>query len=141
MRRYTLPILAIFCAFLGLGFMAGRAFAEPAADPLTELAALKAAYLALKANADPSLKPLMWAGLISLGLKTILSVLNAVWSKPKRWLAWTALIAAVPIALLAHYAGGHGWMSALVVAGGGPGAILLNEILKLVSKPKVEATA
>jgi len=45
----------------------------------------------------------------------------------------------VPIALLAHYAGGNGLLASIVVAGGGPGAILAHELLKLVSKS--EATA
>ena len=141
MRTSRLFILAVLCGFLGLGLVATRALAEPPADPLTELAALKAAYLALKANADPSLKPLLWAGLIAVVLRSLLAVANAIWSKPKKWLAWTAIIAAVPIALLSHYAGGHGWMAALIVAGGGPGAILFNEILKLFVKKTAEVAS
>jgi hypothetical protein len=140
MKTSRFAILAVLCGFLGLGLMAGRALAEPTSDPLAELEALKAAYQALKANADPSLKPLLWAGLIAVVLRTLLTLANAIWTKPKKWLAWTALIAAVPIALLSHYAGGHGWMAAIVVAGGGPGAILFNEVLKLFAK-KTEVAA
>jgi hypothetical protein len=143
----------VLCGFLALGFVAGQAIAEPPVvalvdaapavseptSPLVELQALKTAYEKLKANQDPSLKPLLWAGLLAVGLKTILSVLNAIWKKPKKWLAWTALIAAVPIALLAHYAGGNGLLASIVVAGGGPGAILVHELLKLVTEKKAEA--
>lgn len=151
MRTSHLAILAVICGVLGLCLVAGTAVAEPVAalvdtapaattaDPLTELQALKAAYEALKANQDPSLRPLLWAGLLAVGLKAGLSVLNAIWKKPKKWLAWTAIISAVPIAALAHYAAGHGWMAALIVAGGGPGAVLFHEIVKLVTKR--EATA
>jgi hypothetical protein len=156
MRRYTFPILAIFCGFLGLGFMAGRAFAEPDAqvlvdagsasasspttpDVFTELSTLKQAYSALKDAKDPSAKPLLWASLIAIALRTLLALANAIWTKPKKWLAWVALGVAVPIALLSHYAAGHGWMAALIVAGGGPGAILVNEVLKLAAKKPVVA--
>jgi hypothetical protein len=153
MRNYY--VLAIFCGFLGLGFMAGRAFAEPDAqvlvdagqsaastptpDVFTELSTLKQAYSALKDAKDPSAKPLLWASLIAIALRTLLALANAIWTKPKKWLAWVALGLAVPIALLSHYAAGHGWMAALIVAGGGPGAILVNEVLKLAAKKPVVA--
>ncbi|HVH40046.1 MAG TPA: hypothetical protein VM764_08480, partial [Gemmatimonadaceae bacterium] len=120
MKRYTFPLLAVLCGVLGLGFVAGQAIAEPApvatsiggpyrplyvaalvaaapavsdapTSPLVELQALKTAYEKLKANQDPSLKPLLWAGLLAVGLKTLLSLANAIWKKPKKWLAWTAL--------------------------------------------------
>lgn len=139
MRTSKLTLISLIClAVVALGYLSGRAMAEPSADPLTELQALKAAYDALKANADPSLKPLLWAGMIAVALRFVLAGLNAIWPKPKKWLAWTAIIAAVPIALLSHYAGGHGLMAALVVAGGGPGAVLFNEVLKLFTKKTEE---
>jgi hypothetical protein len=112
------------------------ATSSPTTDPtvLDELAKLRAQYAAIKAAKDADGKMLLWAALIAGVLKVLLSVINLIWRKPKKWLAWVAMGTAVPIALLSHYAAGNGWMDSLIVAGGGPGAILFNELLKLFAK-------
>lgn len=105
---------------------------------LDELAATKAAYDRLKEAKDKDAKLLAWAALIAVLLKLALSVLHRLFggSKPRRWLAWTALAAAVPIALLSHYALGNGLFDSLVLAGAGPGAILVTELMKLIAPKK-----
>lgn len=146
MRRHlaTLSLLALgLVAVLGIF---GTAFAQgtpppPTSDPLTDLAALKAAYDALKANHDPALTTLLWAGLLSVGLKLGLSVfMRLVYKETKSWTRWVALGAAVPIALLSHYALGNGWFASLIYAGAGPGAIIVHELLAAVAKPKATGT-
>lgn len=108
------------------------------ADPLTELQALKLAYEALKANQDPSLKMLLWAGVLAAGLKLALTAFNRlVYKETKSWTRWVAVSAAVPIALLSHYALGNGWFASLVYAGSGPGAIVAHELWTALTKKKV----
>jgi hypothetical protein len=109
----------------------------PATEPsvLDDLAKLRAAYEALRASTDKSAKMLLWAGLLAAGLKLLLDLINlAAKRKPQKWLAWVALGLAVPIALLSHYALGHSVFDSLVYAGAGPGAIVVNEIIKRLSK-------
>lgn len=115
--------------------------AEPApiADPLTELAALKLKYDALKAARDSGSKDLLWfayAALAAAFIRTLLSGIKA-WrgDKPTGWVKWTALALAVPLALLTYYAAGAGLWAAIVMAGAGPGAILVNELLKKKAAP------
>jgi hypothetical protein len=105
---------------------------------LDELDALRKQYAELKSAKDGDAKMLLWAALIAGVLKTLLSITNVIWKKPKKWLAWVAMGTAVPIALLSHFAAGNGWVDSLIVAGGGPGAILFNELLKLFAKSKAE---
>jgi hypothetical protein len=144
MRRYTIPIVSILCGFLALGFLAGRAVADtpaPTGDPLTELAAVKAAYEALKANHDPSLTVLLWAGILAAGLKLALTgFMRLVYKETKSWTRWVALGATVPIALLSHFALGNSWFASLVYAGAGPGSIVVHELLAaMTKKPEVKA--
>jgi hypothetical protein len=110
----------------------------PAPAILDELAKLRLQYAELKSAKDGDAKMLLWAALIAGVLKTLLSITNVIWKKPKKWLAWVAMGTAVPIALLSHFAAGNGWVDSLIVAGGGPGAILFNELLKLFAKSKAE---
>lgn len=106
----------------------------PVGAPLDELAALKAKYDALKAAKDSGSKDLLWfayAALAAAALRVLLAAINAYrGDKPRTWAKWTALGVAVPIALLTYYAAGAGLWAAIVMAGAGPGAIAVNELLK-----------
>jgi hypothetical protein len=149
--RYFIALLVIFA-------LAAPAFAQtipppPAGSvevlqpvmtesPLDQLRDLQAKYVALRAEKDKGAKMLLIAGAIAGGLKILLSVVNRVaGDKPKRWLALLALFLAVPIALLTHYAAGHGWVDSIIVAGGGPGAIVVHELMKLLGKKPATAVA
>ena len=106
----------------------------PIGDPLDELAAAKAKYDALKAAKDSGSKDLLWFAYAALAAAVIRILLSAihVWrgDKPKGWAKWAALGLAVPLALLTYYAAGAGLWAAIVMAGAGPGAIIINELLK-----------
>lgn len=127
--------------------------AAPAAGPtipvvaeppsmLSQLKELQQRYEALKGNTDKSAKMLLWAALLAAGLKLLLSGVNlAAGKKPAKWLAWIALVLAVPIALLSYFAAGNSLFDSLVYAGAGPGAIVLHELLKVFAKKPAEATA
>jgi hypothetical protein len=101
---------------------------------LEQLADLQAKYEALKAarGAGPDAMMLAWAALLAGVLKVLLSVMGRLWPKPKKWTAWVAMALAVPIALLSHFAAGHSWLESLIVAGGGPGAVIVHELMKLI---------
>lgn len=115
------------------------AAAAPAPAPtsaLDELAALKDKYDELRAaqkGKSPTL--LLWAALIAAALKVALSLFTRyVFKESKSWMKWVALGAAVPIALLSHFAGGFSLFDSLVFAGAGPGAIIFHELLKKKAK-------
>lgn len=112
----------------------GSASVTPIGAPLDELAALKAKYDALRAAKDSGSKDLIWFAYAALGaavLRLLLAAINTYrGDKPKAWAKWTALGIAVPIALLTYYAAGAGLWAAIVMAGAGPGAIVINELLK-----------
>lgn len=108
---------------------------SPIGAPLDELAALKAKYDALKAaKSGGGSKDLVWfayAALVATLLRVLLAAVNTYrGDKPKAWAKWTALGLAVPIYLLTYYAAGAGLWPAIVMAGAGPGAIVVNELLK-----------
>lgn len=111
----------------------------PIGSPLDELAAVKAKYEALKAAKGSGSKDLLWfayAALAAAVIRVLLAGLTA-WrgDKPKGWAKWAALGLAVPLALLTYYAAGAGWWQAIVMAGAGPGAIIVNELLKRKTAP------
>lgn len=140
-RNIPIIALAALALVVTLGIFA-PVFAQtatppPTGDPLADLDALRAAYDALRASHDPALTMLLWAGLLAGGLKLALSVfMRLVYKETKSWTRWVALGAAVPIALLSHYALGNNWFASLVYAGAGPGAIIVHELLAAVAKPK-----
>lgn len=106
----------------------------PIGSPLDELAALKAKYEALRAARSGGSKDLLWfayAALAATVIRVLLAAL-AAWrgSASRTWAKWTALGLAVPLALLTYYAAGAGLWAAIVMAGAGPGAIVVNELLK-----------
>ena len=111
---------------------AGSAVPTPAASPLDELGDLKAKYDALRAaQKDKSPTLLLWAAMIATGLKLLLSLFSKYVAKEtKSWTKWVALGAAVPIALLSYFAGGASLFDSLMLAGAGPGAIIVHELLK-----------
>jgi hypothetical protein len=100
--------------------------------PLDDLADVKAKYDALRdAMRDKSPTLLLWAAMLAAALKLMLSLFSRyVLKESKTWTKWIALGAAVPIALLSHYAGGFSLFDSLVFAGAGPGAIIIHELLK-----------
>jgi len=107
----------------------------PALGVVDELKELRAKYEVIKAQGDKDAKLLLWAGLIAGMLKLLLTIVHRVSGpKPKRWMAWIAMGLAVPIALLSHYALGNSVFDSLVVAGGGPGAVLVHELLQAFKK-------
>lgn len=115
--------------------------AEPApiGSPLDELAAMKAKYEALKAAKGSGSKDLLWfayAALAAAAIRVLLAGIHT-WrgDKPKGWAKWAALGLAVPLALLTYYAAGAGLWPAIVMAGAGPGAIIVNELLKRKAAP------
>ncbi len=155
-RSLTLPLIAILAALVVLLAIVPRVHADtgsgsavlvdagsssasapaPAASPLDELSTLKAKYDALReAQKGKSPTLLLWAGLIAAALKLALSLFSRyVARETKSWTKWVALGAAVPIALLSYYAGGTSLFDALVLAGAGPGAIIVHELLKRSEK-------
>lgn len=113
----------------------GSAADVPAiSDPLTELAAVKAKYDALLAARKDGSKDLLWFAYAALAAAVIRTLLSAIktWrgDKPTGWVKWAALGLAVPLALLTYYAAGAGLWAAIVMAGAGPGAVIVNELLK-----------
>jgi hypothetical protein len=114
---------------------------QPVAPLLDQLADLRAKHAELKDAKDKDARTLLWAALIAGVLKALLSLVNRIWSKPKKWTAWGALGLSVPIALLSHFAAGNGWFDSLLFAGAGPGAIAIHELLKLFGKKQEPAVA
>lgn len=111
------------------------------AEPSITVAVTEAkdAYDRLRAAPDDVSTAPLWAALIAALLKLALSILYAIRkSRPKQWLSWALLGLAVPIALLSYYALGNSWLAAVIHAGGGPGAVLVHELIKAVTKPKAE---
>jgi hypothetical protein len=104
----------------------------PVEDPLAQLADVKAKYdLLREAMRSKSPTLLLWAGMLAAAMKLLLSLFTRyVLKESKSWTKWIALGAAVPIALLAHYAGGFSLFDSLVFAGAGPGAIVIHELMK-----------
>lgn len=102
------------------------------ATPLDDLADVKAKYDALRAaQKNKSATMLLWAAMLAAALKLLLSLFTKyVLKESKSWMKWVALGAAVPIALLSHFALGNSLFDSLVFAGAGPGAIIVHELLK-----------
>lgn len=154
--RKLIVLLVLFCAFAPtLAFAQPTPIPAPPADSLgvqppvmqpapmlEQLRDLQAKYQALKDSKDKSAKMLLWAALIAAGLKMALSAVNALaGKKPKQWLALVALVLAVPIALLSHFAAGNSWFDSLIYAGAGPGAIVVHELVKIFTRKPAEASA
>ncbi len=109
----------------------------PVVSPLQQLKDLQAAYEALKSNKDKSARMLLWAAAIAAALKLLLSGINLLaGKKPKQWLALIALGLGVPIYLLSHFVAGHGWFDSILVAGAGPGAVFVHELIKFFTTKK-----
>jgi hypothetical protein len=105
-----------------------------------DYAKLKAAYDALKNGPkDGSPRTLLWAGLLAVAMKVLIDLLKLLsdrFDRGKKYIPWVAMISAVPIALLSHYAAGEGWMASVLIAGGGPGAVIVHELLGLFATKK-----
>jgi hypothetical protein len=102
-------------------------------DTLPEVKAaydeLHADYAALQ-NAKPTEKTFLFAVMLAAILKYALDGVNALgkWRYSKS-MGWVALFLAVPIALLTKYIASKSWIEALILAGSGPGAIVVHELL------------
>lgn len=113
--------------------------ADPQAQPapvvnaqptlLQQLEELRAAYSALKDNRDKSARMLLWAAAIATALKFALDLLGRL-AGGKSWMPLVALGMAIPIGLLSHYAAGHSWFDSILVAGSGPAAVFVHELIK-----------
>jgi hypothetical protein len=59
----------------------------------------------------------------------------------KSWMPLVAMGLAVPIGLLSHFVAGHSWFDSVLVAGAGPGAVFVHELIKrFTKKPAQPAT-
>lgn len=88
--------------------------------------------------AAPSEKKFALAALLAVALNIALGVIKRllnVTSTAKKVIPWVALGLAVPIALLAKYGADGSWADAIIFAGAGPGAVVVQELLALF-KPK-----
>lgn len=118
---------------------------DGAVDTLPELKAayeeLRADYQAVK-DAKPGEKTVLFAVLLAAILKLVLDGVNALgkyrWS---RLMGIVALFLAVPIALLTKYVADKSWISAVIVAASGPGAVVVHELAKLLKKPEPSSAA
>jgi hypothetical protein len=107
---------------------------------LQQLKELQAAYRAAKDNTDKSARMLLWAGAIATALKFLLDLLGRL-AGGKTWMPLVALGMAVPIGLLSHFAAGHSWFDSILVAGAGPGAVFVHELIKrFTTKKPAEAS-
>lgn len=103
---------------------------------------LKSSNTAMKANpeddiSDKMAKAIAAAGALALFLKMLMSVLKS-WKgrvhtdRDKALIRAATLIVSVLTFLATNVGAGLPWWQALVISGGGPGAIALHEIMKLI---------
>ena len=110
---------------------AGAVEAEPA-DLVAQLKELRAKLDAVK-SAQPGEKLLALAGLVAGVVFLLIAVIKRVTgitSRGKKMIPWVLMSLAVVGAVAASYAGGVSAFDAIVIAGGGPGSILINELWK-----------
>jgi len=110
-------------------------------DQGEKTAAVKAAE---QSQTDKLAKAMAAAASIAVMLKLLLSGLKSWKSyfktdKGKAWLKITTLGTGFVAFLLTNFGMGLSWWQALIVAGGGPGAILVHELSRLI--PVVEGKA
>lgn len=90
-----------------------------------------------KVNQDRTMKLIAVAGVMAAVLKALLSALSG-WKdyfktdKGKAWVKVITLVIGFLAFILSNIGFGIPWWQALIVAGGGPGAILIHELSKLV---------
>jgi hypothetical protein len=107
----------------------------PPPSLLDQLRDLQAAYQAAKDNTDKSARMLLWAAAIAAALKFALDLLGRL-AGGKSWMPLVAMGMAVPIGLLSHFVAGHSWFDSILVAGSGPGAVFVHELIKRFTAKK-----
>jgi len=96
---------------------------------------LPGAIEAIKQSEDKTVRAMAVCGLIAIILKIVLSVFKLIPAaifKNKIFLKIFPLGVGLAVFLLTSFAAGEEWYNALLMAAGGPGAILFHEIWKLV---------
>jgi len=90
-----------------------------------------------KKRSDDTAKMVAFAATLAILLKTLLSALKG-WKdyfktdKGKAWLKIISVVVGFAAFILTNIGFGIPWWQALIVAGGGPGSILVHELMKLV---------
>lgn len=88
-------------------------------------------------TASPAEKKFAIAGLIAVILNLLLTGLKKVMKltkSKKKWLPYVALGLGVVIAVVERYALGGGWGDAILYGGAGPGAVVVQELMKAWAK-------
>ena len=136
-------------AVLSLGLIGELAHAAPSdggvtAAPVAAAPAVENVVAAVKGVVDSSdsSRALAIAGLLAVLLRFAMALVGprvAWFARHPHAYRWTALGVGVAVFALEKFAMGTTWQMALIAAGGGPGAVLVNEILKM--KPTAAAPA
>lgn len=90
-----------------------------------------------KESSERTMKVIAAASMIAVALKILLSLLKS-WKgyfttdKGKAWLRVSTLIIGLLAFILTNIGFGMTWVESLILAGGGPGAILVHELQKLI---------
>lgn len=138
-------ILLILFAVAGVALYASYpAFAQdddsavdenPVGSIMENVGDLPGAVDAIKNSEDKTARALAVCGLIAIILKIVLSVFKLIPAaifKNKIFLKIFPLGVGLAVFLLSSFAAGETWYNALIMAAGGPGAILFHEVWKLV---------
>jgi len=90
-----------------------------------------------KRDAEGVAKMLAFAAILAIALKTLVSVLKS-WKgffttdKQKAWLKISMLVVGLLAFLASNIGFGIPWWQSVILAGGGPGAIMVHELTKLI---------
>ncbi len=154
MRRYgtTLFLLTFFLCLLH----SARAQVDAGVPPLTaegtiqtvtdlqhQVAVLRAAEAAHKAGGDALQMHVALAGILATIFRFLIQVANKILEfepKTMRFIPWVTLVLGALVGVCAKFAGGVPIINAIILAGAGPGAIIVNALLKRKKKqaPKYE---
>jgi hypothetical protein len=120
-------------------------------DPIAELARIKTQFSALKQSReqkdDQNAKLIAAAGLLAAVLRFVMSALQRYASMTGQWrdrIPGLMLIMGAFVTVLSRYTAGLDWYQAIMVGGAGPGAVLMDQLGRMMSKEKerrVEAKA
>jgi len=126
----TVPVGVLFGADGGDGGVVG--VVDGGGPPAVVDAAVKAAQATTQAARDPHLLTIM--GAIAAGLWALLAGVRklAPGRLSGRTIRWITLIVTPLTIWLWAWSSGMGWFDALVIASGGPNALLLNELGRAV---------
>lgn len=108
---------------------------DPIGDIMENVGEFPGAIDAIKNTEDKTAKAMAICGLIAIILKIVLSVFKLIPAaifKNKTFLKVFPLGVGLAIFLVSAFAAGEPWYNALIMAAGGPGAILFHEVWKLV---------